>query len=75
MYFINATLKCVTFSFIISIGEQMINTRLSDDEFYTKVNDPNIKSIVENYTGAKLICETTKLTSVPKNIFHVPSEK
>lgn len=53
----------------------MMNTRTSDSEFYSKVNDPAMKSVVDSYTGAKLICETTKLTSVPKNIFHVPSEK
>lgn len=58
-------------------GEQLLNTRCSDPNFYSvaAASDPIVKQIVENYTGAKLICDTTRLTSVPRNIFHVPSEK
>lgn len=58
-------------------GEQMLNTRCSDPNFYSvaSANDPIIKQMVDNYTGAKLICDTTRLTSVPRNIFHVPSQK
>lgn len=33
------------------------------------------KEIIDGYSGSKLICDTTKLTSVPRNIFHVPSDK
>ncbi|XP_055315121.1 peroxidase isoform X2 [Sitodiplosis mosellana] len=62
-----------TFSCII--GEQLSNTRCSDKDFYTVSNDPIFKQFVDNYSGAKLICDTTRLTSVPRNIFHVPSEK
>ncbi|XP_031620899.1 peroxidase [Contarinia nasturtii] len=62
-----------TFSCII--GEQLTNTRCSDKNFYSNLNDPIFKQFVDNYTGAKLICDTTRLTRVPRNIFHVPSEK
>lgn len=56
-------------------GEQMLNTRRNDDIFYDKITEPIIKQIIDNYSSANLICDTTRLTSVPKNIFHVPSEK
>lgn len=56
-------------------GEQMLSTRRSDELFYDEITDPMEKQIIDNYTGVKLICDTTKLVSVPQNIFHVPSEK
>lgn len=57
------------------LGEQMLNTKRNDELFYDKITDPTEKQIIDSYTGAKLICDTTRLTNVPQNIFHVPSEK
>lgn len=65
----------MTFWYDSISGEQMLNTRRNDELFYDKIMDPTVKQIIDNYTGAKLICDTTKLVSVPQNIFHVPSEK
>lgn len=60
---------------IVFSGEQMLNTRRNDALFYDKITDPIVKQIIDNYSSANLICDTTRLTSVPENIFHVPSEK
>lgn len=59
----------------VNTGEQLSNTRRSDPFFYTLLSDPMIRDIVDDYSGAKLMCHTTQLPSVPKNIFFVPSEK
>lgn len=61
--------------FLSNAGEQLSNTRRSDKKFYSVVTDSIFKEIVDSYSGAKLICDTTKLTRVPRNIFHAPSEK
>lgn len=52
-------------------GEQLSNTRRSDPHFYELNAD--LRAAVATYTGAKLICETTRLESVPQNIFYLPS--
>lgn len=62
-------------SFLSFIGEQLLNTRCSDKQFYSFVEDEIVKEIVDTYSGARLICDNTKLTSVPTNIFHAPSQR
>ena len=58
-------------------GDQLTSTKLSDINFYDrKSSDDDIEKIaktVENYTATRLLCDTTKLKKVQKNIFLLPS--
>lgn len=69
------------FNFLICIsllGEQLISTKISDHKFYdrtTEEHDDKIKRTIEEYTATRLLCDTTKLKKIQKNIFLVPSDE
>jgi hypothetical protein len=57
-------------------GDQLISSRVSDEHFYARRSDEEgekIAKTVEKYSAARLICDTTKLKKVQRNIFNVPS--
>lgn len=57
-------------------GDQLISSRISDDNFYNRRNDEigeKIAKTVEMYSAARFICDNTKLKKVQRNIFLVPS--
>lgn len=59
-------------------GDQLISTRMSDEKFYNRRGDKvgeKIAKTVKQYSAARFICDNTKLKSVQRNIFHVPSDE
>lgn len=63
------TLVCVNNSFVFHLsGEQLAHTKRTSID-----DDETLANILGDYSGARFICETTKLTQVPKNIFWTPS--
>lgn len=59
-------------TFACIIGEQLKTTLRAEPRIAT--SSRFAKEIVESYDAARLICETTKLLTVPKNIFKLPSK-
>lgn len=51
-------------------GEQMDKSRRSDPEFYQM--DHKLRYSVQNYSAAKLLCDTMMLDSVQADVFQIP---
>lgn len=59
-------------------GDQLSSSRISDGGFYSRRSDKEGEKIartVEKYSAARFICDNTKLKTVQRNIFNVPSEQ
>lgn len=59
-------------------GDQLISSRISDDNFYNRRSDrygEKIAKTVEKYSATRFICDNTKQKRVQMNIFMVPSEE
>lgn len=52
-------------------GEQMDKSRRSDPVFYQM--DHKLRQTVQTYSAAKLLCDTTEVTSVQADVFQIPS--
>ncbi|XP_037029524.1 peroxidase isoform X1 [Bradysia coprophila] len=59
-------------TFACIIGEQLKTTLRSEPEI--TISNRFAKDFTANYDAARLMCETTKLVTVPKNIFKLPSK-
>lgn len=59
-------------TFACIIGEQLKTTIRAEPRI--ALSSRFAKEIVESYDAARLLCETTKLLTVPKNIFKLPSK-
>lgn len=73
---VHPTQPCSVFHFFMLAGDQLISSRISDDNFYNRRNDEvgeKIAKTVEMYSAARFICDNTKLKKVQRNIFLVPS--
>jgi hypothetical protein len=70
--------KCTYDVKIFFAGDQLISTRMSDENFYSRRNDEHgekIMKTVKDYSAARFICDNTKLKKVQKNIFLIPSKE
>ncbi|KAJ6637386.1 Peroxidase [Pseudolycoriella hygida] len=59
-------------TFACIIGEQLKTTLLAEPKITIKSHFA--REMVKDYDAARLICETTQLLTVPKNIFKLPSK-
>lgn len=55
--------------------DQLTNARLHDPTFYKNIiKETGLQEVVAHSTSAKLLCSTTLMTNIQKNVFLVPSE-
>lgn len=58
----------------IQIEDQLTNARLHDPKFYKDIiSETGVQEIIAHSTSVKLLCSTTLISHVQKNIFLVPS--
>lgn len=53
-------------------GEQMDKSRRSDPNFYS--SHFRLQETVQNYSAAKLLCDTMDVKSVQADVFQIPSQ-